>query len=190
MSSKKIPFERITTRAGDEGLSTLYNGERRPKDDLVFQVLGDLDELNSFLGWVKAESKELFFVHELETLQSNLFRIGAEVGTPPSDARFHALDLMTDQDLTILETFEKKVLDLIEVPDTFVLPGGGALSARLDICRTICRRAERSLVALIRTRGFPELSPCQRYLNRMSDYLYVLARWADQRLEKNKGEGT
>ncbi len=187
MIRRKIPFDQITTRGGDEGLSTLYNGERRPKDDLVFQVLGDLDELNSFLGWVKAEGKGLFFKDELESLQLNLFRIGAEVATPPTDPRFHALDLLTDQDITVLETVEKRVLESIEVPKRFVLPGGCALSARLDICRTICRRAERSLVALIRSRGLQELAPCQRYLNRMSDYLYVLARWADQHNIPNEG---
>ncbi|MCX7788631.1 MAG: cob(I)yrinic acid a,c-diamide adenosyltransferase [Spirochaetes bacterium] len=188
MPSRKIPFDRITTRAGDEGNSTLYNGERRPKDDLVFHVLGDLDELNSFLGWVKAESQDLPYLKDLESLQLNLFRIGAEVATPPSDPRFHSLDLVTDQDITILETMEKKVLESIETPDRFVLPGGCPRSAQLDICRTICRRAERSLVSLIRTRGLQELVPCQRYLNRMSDYLYVLARYADKRWEYQKGE--
>jgi len=188
MPSRKIPFDRITTRAGDEGYSTLYNGERRPKDDLVFQVLGDLDELNSFLGWVKAEEKDLPFLQELESLQLNLFRIGAEVATPPADPRFHSLDLVTEQDITNLEVIEKKVLESFEAPDRFVLPGGCSISAKLDICRTICRRAERSLVALIRSRGLQELAPCQRYLNRMSDYLYVLARYADQRWEEQRGE--
>lgn len=188
MGARKIPFDRITTRGGDEGFSTLYNGERRSKDDLVFHVLGDLDELNSFLGWVKAEEQDLPFRNEIESLQSNLFRIGAEVATPTSDPRFHSLDHLTDQDISILEISEKKVLESIAIPDRFVLPGGSPLSARLDICRTVCRRAERSLVALIRSRGLQELAACQRYLNRMSDYLYVLARWADQRWMNQKGE--
>ncbi|GAB4369556.1 MAG: cob(I)yrinic acid a,c-diamide adenosyltransferase [Spirochaetales bacterium] len=188
MFYRKIPFDRITTRAGDEGVSSLYNGERRPKDDLIFQVLGDLDELNSFLGWVKSEGPDLSFRNELESLQSNLFRIGAEVATPPSDPRFHSLDRMTDQDVMLLETLEKKILESIEVPETFVLPGSCPLSARLDVCRAICRRAERSLVAFIRSRGLQELACCQRYMNRMSDYLYVLARWADQRYQDERGE--
>ena len=188
MPARKIPFDRITTRGGDEGFSTLYNGERRSKDDLVFQVLGDLDELNSFLGWVKAEEPGFPFRDEVESLQSNLFRIGAEVATPTSDPRFHSLDNLTDQDVRILEILEKKVLDSIALPDRFVLPGGCPLSARLDICRTVCRRAERSLVALIRSRGLRELATCQRYLNRMSDYLYILARRADQQWMNQKGE--
>lgn len=189
MSSRKVPFDRITTRGGDEGFTSLSNGERRPKDDLVFQVLGDLDELNAFLGWVKAEEKDLPFKNEVESLQSNLFRIGAEVATPTADPRFHSLDHLTEHDISILEISEKRVLEAITVPDRFVIPGGCPLSARLDICRTVCRRAERSLVALIRSRGLRELAPCQWYLNRMSDYLYVLARWADQRWMNQKGEG-
>ncbi|MFQ3619615.1 MAG: cob(I)yrinic acid a,c-diamide adenosyltransferase [Spirochaetales bacterium] len=187
MTYKKYLFEAITTRGGDEGLSTLYNGERRPKDDPIFCVLGDLDELNSFLGWVKSSKEASAILRErIETLQRALFRVGAMVATPPTDPLFASLDKITDQDLFQLEALEHRVLESVEIPERFVLPGSTSLSAQLDICRTICRRAERSLVTLIRQRGIQELFPCQRYINRMSDYLYLLARWAEGEKEREK----
>jgi cob(I)alamin adenosyltransferase len=172
----KIPFDRITTRKGDDGLSTLYTGERLPKDDLVFQTLGDIDELTSFLGWARAEEGLHPHQEHIKTLQRSLGKISSEIATPPSDPLFPSLDTLQEADILSLEEWEKELLEETEIPREFILPGDTPASARLDVCRAVCRRAERSIVALIRRYQRDELLPCQRYLNRMSDYLFILAR--------------
>ncbi|ADN01959.1 cob(I)yrinic acid a,c-diamide adenosyltransferase [Spirochaeta thermophila] len=171
-----MEFSMITTRGGDEGVSSLSSGERRPKDDLVFEVLGDLDELVSWLGVLKASLAESEFrlSDVLEEIQRRLFVLGAQVASVGKGD--HRRSLSSDD----VEELEKEEADLLrKIPPLrgFVLPGESLASGYADLARAVCRRVERSLVRYIRARGMTDLAEGQRYLNRLSDYLFVLARY-------------
>jgi len=187
--AKEIDFEMVTTKGGDGGESSLYNGERRRKDDLVFEVLGDLDELGSFLGLAKAETRDTEIKRLVEGPQRMLQRLGSLVATPAHDPLFERLAKIGESEIRDLESEEKRILEETKIEPVFVLPGGNRLSASLDVARTVARRAERKLVALIRERGCVELADCQKYLTRLSDYLFVLARREDNRQDGLGEEG-
>ncbi len=176
-------FAMVTTRGGDRGETSLYNGERRRKDDLLFEALGDLDELSSFLGAARAagaaEVPGRLPDGLVEGFQRNILRIGARIATPPDDPLSATLKPVTGADVEDLEGEEKRLLLRTRIEPVFVLPGGYAVSAAVDVARAVCRRAERRLVSLIRDRGRTELADAQRYLNRLSDFLFVLARNLD-----------
>ena len=178
---KEIEFEQVTTRGGDRGESSLYNGERRRKDDPVFEALGDLDELSSFLGAARAAGEGEPAVLRIEAVQRVLLRAGAQTATPSDDPLYLTLTPVCGADIDALEAAEKELLGRTRIEPVFVLPGGNAVSAAVDIARSVCRRSERRLVALIRDRGRTELADVQRYLNRLSDYLFILARHLDGR---------
>jgi cob(I)alamin adenosyltransferase len=191
---KKIEFEEVTTRRGDGGETSLSNGERRCKDDLLFEALGDLDELSSFLGAAKVWARTMgdgvgsADVRRIETVQRVLLRAGAQIATPSADPRYKELNLISSRDVETLEEDEKLLFSVTKMEPAFILPGGNPFSAGTDIARTVCRRAERRVVALIRERGAVELVEVRRYLNRLSDYLFVLARRAEQIGTENRGD--
>ncbi len=174
-----LEFDQITTRGGDYGDSSLYNGERRGKDENIFEALGDIDELSSYLGLVKHGLSAAGFAIEAETLegvQKRLILLGGEVATPRSAPLFHKIEHLTDQDIEWLEAGEYLLLKETEIPPLFVLSGKSELGARTDIARSICRRAERAIVRCIRKDGMIHLARGQNFINRLSDYLFVLAR--------------
>jgi len=188
-----IEFDKVTTRGGDWGESSLASGERRRKDDLLFEMMGVIDELSSFLGLARAScgaspesgsesegwrgSSELADV--IAAIQRTLLSIGAQVATPVSDPNYARLRLVGDGDVEALEKIEARYLAEAEIGDKFILPGDSRLSGQLDVARAMCRRAERRIVTCIRDRSMRELIPSQRYLNRLSDLLFVLARFVD-----------
>ncbi len=183
----RVDFEAVTTGTGDQGESGLYSGERLPKDDELFEVLGCMDELNSWLGLIKASLRhgresgfqDAFPVPDhLEQVQSNLYRIAAEAATSRDSPLYASLDPLGPGDLAKLEGLEKAVMKSIPLPAGFIVPGVTRLGASIDIARTVCRRLERRFVAWMR-KSSPEglgSSVALRYLNRLSDYLFVLAR--------------
>jgi cob(I)alamin adenosyltransferase len=172
-------FDQITTRGGDRGDSSLYNGERRGKDEPVFEALGDIDELSSWLGLLKNRLFEAARSEEasvLEGIQKRLVLMGGEVATPRSAPLFHRIEHLTEEDTLWLEETEHALLQVTSIPPRFVLPGKTELSAWTDIARSTCRRAERSMVRCIRKEGMIHLTESQHFLNRLSDYLFILAR--------------
>jgi cob(I)alamin adenosyltransferase len=181
-----MEFDRVTTRGGDRGESSLFNGERRVKDDAVFEALGDLDELISWIGLVKAEIRadESVSFPDMEDqftdIQRTLMRLSAEIATPVRDPLYKKLTHLTKDDVEILEAMEGAYLSKTEIGSAFIVPGASSHSARLDIARTICRRAERRLVTCIRSGFLGHLSTGQNYLNRLSDVLFILARHTEQ----------
>lgn len=178
-----IEFDKVTTRGGDRGESSLYNGERRIKDDMIFETLGDIDELVSWIGYVKAElaagvdSPAAGLAGQLAVIQKNLMRLSAEIATPSRDPLYKKLDHITKADVEALEELEEFYLPRTEIGSEFVLPGDNPHSARLDIARTICRRAERRVVTCIRSGFLGHLAAGQNYLNRLSDLLFIMARF-------------
>jgi len=180
--SEFLEFERVTTRGGDRGETSLYDGTRLRKDDLVFETMGDLDELASFLGLLKASlgrsvPNRRRITKDIEAVQRVLLRIGSMIATPPSAELYSTLEPLGTADIDTLEAREHALLEAAEVPEQFILPGENREAALADVARTICRRVERHVVSCIRDRYLGHLSVCQRYLNRLSDYLFILARY-------------
>ena len=175
---------RIYTRRGDDGSTGLFGGPRVGKDDLRVSAYGDIDELNSALGLARCELSADARLADLDKfsarLQSELFDLGAELATPDRQAVKHPVPLTADADVARLER-EIDRLDL-EIPElrAFVLPGGSRASAALHLCRCICRRAERLVVAL--SRQVKVSSHAMAYVNRLSDLLFVMARAACHRV--------
>jgi cob(I)alamin adenosyltransferase len=172
---KKIDFDLVTTKGGDTGETSLYDGSRYRKDDLFFHTVGDVDELNSWLGVVK----NYVNVRYIETIQKQLFKIGAMVATPTNSEEWKMITELTEKDLLKLEKEQNKIIDEADIPLRFIVPGDTKASAWIDVSRTVCRRAERDIVACIRDKGMTQLIPCQKYLNRLSDYLFVLGRFIE-----------
>lgn len=163
----------ISTKTGDDGLSALANGRRVPKGHQVFAVIGSLDELNSWLGLIVALFDQRHPAHRtfLLELQETLFYIGAEIAESSKVA-------LKKSALTKLEKRAGKLQQsLAEGWHTkFLLPGGTELGAYLDIARTVCRRCERE--SWLYHQAHRQISPLiLQYLNRLSDYLYLLRCW-------------
>ena len=170
---------KIYTKTGDTGDTGLFGGGRVPKDDPRVAAYGDVDELNSSIGAARAALPEAAFDPLLEQIQRDLFAIGGHLATPDPEKVRAAL---AKADLG--EERVRAMEDAIDAADAelpplraFVLPGGTPGAAALHIARTVCRRAERSVVGLARDAEVPSLFIV--YLNRLSDLLFVLARHAN-----------
>ncbi len=172
---------RIYTRTGDEGDTGLFGGGRVPKDHPRVAAYGDVDELNSALGVVRATAPVELFDELLASVQRDLFSIGGHLATPDPDKVKKALaraELSEDR----TAAFEHAIDDAdAELPPlrAFILPAGTPKAAALHLARTVCRRAERAVVALSHEAEVPALFLV--YLNRLSDLLFTLARLANHR---------
>jgi cob(I)alamin adenosyltransferase len=172
---------RIYTKTGDKGDTGLVDGSRVPKDDPRIAANGDVDELQALLGLIKSELPEgVPLAALLKDIQRDLFSLSARIGDP-KDRIAGKKDkvILTEERIAVLE----REIDAreAELPPlrAFILAGGGSVGARLHLARTVCRRAERSVVGLGRS---VDLDPALvRYLNRLSDLLFVLARHENQR---------
>ncbi|PIO34285.1 hypothetical protein AB205_0050150 [Aquarana catesbeiana] len=177
-TGKKFP--RIYTKTGDKGFSSTYTGERRPKDDLVFEALGATDELSSAIGLARefCLDANLQFVSELEKIQCMLQDVGSNIATPLSSAReSHKVRTSFSADpAQELEQWIDKYSAQLPPLTNFILPSGGKASASLHVARAVCRRAERVTFKLLQKgEADPNIG---KYLNRLSDYLFTLARYA------------
>lgn len=164
---------KIYTRTGDKGQTGLLGGQRVQKDDVRIQAYGTVDELNCHLGMLRdlAPSRAAFLIE----LQEKLFTIGSRLATASeTDADRFKLPRIDDKDVLALE----EAMDAMDahLPEmrNFILPGGHPAVSQAHICRTVCRRAERLIVPLAAEGQVPE--PIIRYMNRLSDLLFVLAR--------------
>lgn len=177
-----VTLNRIYTRSGDDGKTRLATGEAMSKADLRVEAYGAVDETNACLGLARlhtAEDAQLDAA--LARIQNELFDLGADLATPPraNVAETSVLRVVDAQ----VERLEREI-DVMNggLPDlaSFVLPGGTAASAALHLARTVCRRAERAVVRLGED-GQAVSAPALKYLNRLSDLLFVAARWANDR---------
>ena len=158
---------KIVTRTGDDGTTGLGNGSRVGKDSARIAVLGDLDELNSAIGCVLAEGPSERMRALLASIQNDLFDLGGEISIPGRSALWEA-------HVQQLERMIERLREPLPALRDFVLPGGSRAASACHLARAICRRAERSLVALGRVEAVSDLSI--RYLNRLSDVLFLAAR--------------
>lgn len=189
--------KKVYTKTGDQGKTALISGERLPKNSLVFEVLGTLDEFNASLGLVLLHFENLFVKKNdysnlnwsqltkekrfLLSLQNELFKLGAEIAASPKVK-------LEDDFVSKLE----KQIDFLQNDlgatwrYKFVLPGGSEISAFLDLSRTICRRLERRLVSLDNERDIRQVT--LQFVNRTSDYLYTLRTWVNEELKVEEVE--
>ena len=178
-----ISIARVYTRGGDAGETALAGGQRTPKDAPRLEAYGAVDELNSFVGAARATAEALVdrdgrawtLVPVLLRIQHELFNLGSILSTLPADVRDRQ-PRVTAEDVTRLETEMDRLIHDMQPLRSFVLPGSGRLNADLHLCRVVCRRAERSVVALARLEIVPR--EAIRYLNRLSDAFFVWSRWA------------
>lgn len=170
----------ISTKTGDTGTSALANGQRLAKTDPIFALLGDLDELNSWLGLIITQTQ---LIASLQTIQKNLYLISAMVAKSKKV-------VFTAQNLQELESEAKKLEKKLanNWHRNFLYPGGTKLAAYLDLSRAVCRRAERVAwsLPLLTRRGIK--GEVFSYLNRLSDYLYLLRCWANQQAKQKERE--
>jgi cob(I)alamin adenosyltransferase len=169
---------RIYTRAGDDGTTQLLGPGRVPKDDARVAAYGAVDELNAALGVALTHPLDADLRAELAAIQGDLFTVGAELATPPG-RESAALPRVPDDWAGRLEGWIDRREAELPPLRTFILPGGTPAAAALHLARAICRRAEREVVRL--DRAEPVGGALLRYLNRLSDYLFVLARVVNAR---------
>lgn len=165
-------LSKITTRTGDSGETGLGDGSRLPKDSPRVQALGDVDELNSALGALLAEEVPQDIREALERVQQDLLDLGGELSIPG-----HAM--LDAQRIVALEKLQESWNAGLAPLKEFILPGGSRAAAAAHVARTVCRRAERSVVAL--GRAEPVTAQARQYLNRLSDLLFVAGRTLNRR---------
>lgn len=176
-----VKLNKIYTRTGDQGTTGLVRGPRRPKDDLRIACYGTVDEANSTIGMARLHTGSMPKIDTmLARIQNDLFDLGSDLATPGADVASEpaSLRIMPTQTQWLEECIDHFNEDLLPLT-SFILPGGTALAAALHVSRTLVRRVERDVVALVRIE--PDVSPeVIKYLNRLSDLLFVLARVANQ----------
>ena len=171
---------KIYTKTGDKGETALYGGTRVSKACARVESYGTIDELNSFIGFAKTEIADEKVLNQLKKIQFDLFTLGSESATPTdkltlANGKSRLSLVISETEIEELENWMDDFEEELQPLQYFILPGGGKAATSLHICRTVCRRAERSLVFLNETEAVrPELI---KYLNRLSDYLFVLARY-------------
>jgi len=170
---------KIYTKRGDDGTTGLFGAERVRKDSIRVSAYGDVDELNALLGLTRCEAGDSALGRILERIQSELFTLGAQLATPsPEDAPKH-VPVITEAHVVALEDEIDRLDAELQPLRSFILPSGTRLASMLHVARTVCRRAERSVVTLASSDPVPPNT--LRYINRLSDHLFTLARAANHR---------
>ena len=180
----RIALNRIYTRSGDAGQTRLVGGQKIAKDDLRIECYGTVDELNALIGLARTTAQALssesaplsWLASILKRVQHELFNLGSILATLPEDVH-PKQPRVTDAEVEQLEREIDAANEQLQPLRSFVLPGGSRLDAELHVCRTVCRRAERILVKLAAEQDVP--GEALRYLNRLSDALFVWSRWAN-----------
>ena len=164
---------KIYTKTGDKGQTSLIGGTRVPKYHVRIETYGTVDELNSYIGLVACQAIATHYQQVLKEIQDRLFTIGSSLAADPDRSKMKIPDLL-ESDITLLENEIDKMNEVLPVLKHFILPGGNTVVSYCHLARCVCRRAER-LTVLLATESFVD-SNITIYLNRLSDYLFVLAR--------------
>ncbi len=177
-----VALNRIYTRTGDKGTTALASGERRPKYDLRIAAFGTVDETNACIGMARLHTQGHEVDAMLARIQNDLFDLGADLATVDSGKTlpYEPLRIVESQ----VERLEKEIDTLnaeLSALRSFVLPGGTPASAALHLARTVCRRAERLVVELSLLAGEAVSPAAVKYLNRLSDFLFVASRYVNDK---------
>ncbi len=176
-----IRINRVYTRSGDAGETSLVGGKRIPKDSLRIEAYGTIDELNAAVGLARAfnlqqASREVVerMEAELQVVQQSLFDLGSELACDPEEL-IEGMPRVEAENIEHLEACMDEFTPELPQLKSFILPGGGPVHAQLHVCRTVCRRTERLVLHLSREEKVrPE---ALQYLNRLSDFFFVVGRW-------------
>ena len=176
-----VALNRIYTRTGDKGTTGLASGERRKKHDLRVDAYGTVDETNACLGLARLHT-EVDVDAMLSRVQNELFDLGADLATPETEKPLPYEPLrILDAQVERLEREIDRLNEALSPLRSFVLPGGSPAAAALHLARTVCRRAERLVVALAEKPGEAVSPAAIKYLNRLSDFLFVASRFVNDR---------
>ena len=167
---------KIYTKKGDSGETSLFGGQRVSKSTERIEAYGNVDELNSLVGLAVSYDLSDKGAEYLRKVQEQLFTLGADLATPPSSET--RIDRIGEKDINFLENAIDEMEKDLEKLKNFILPGGSQQGATLHVARTVCRRAERAAVAC---QEVDEISDeCLKFLNRLSDFLFVIARYENK----------
>lgn len=172
---------RIYTKTGDKGNTSLIGGTKVPKNDIRIETYGTVDELNSWIGFINDQLTDEIFKDELKEIQDRLFTIGSSLATDAEKEPKMKLPDLVPGDIEFLEKKIDSMTAALPVMKAFILPGGHTAVSSIHITRCVCRRAERLAVNMREHELFVDEKIIQ-YLNRLSDYLFTLARFAAQKL--------
>ena len=179
---------KIYTGSGDRGMTSLFSGERVKKSYERVEAYGDVDELNSVLGALAAALSDdsSGIGDEIRRIQSDLFHVGAWLATTPDSPSLSVIEKISAKNIQYLESAIDRMQEQLPTLQGFILPGGHSSAALAHVARTVCRRTERHAAALRMEYSTSEVSnqfiTVLSYLNRLSDYLFVLARYLNQML--------
>jgi cob(I)alamin adenosyltransferase len=178
---------KIYTKTGDDGTTSLFSGGRVSKHHLRVEAYGTVDELNSHIGVVRVQQPTLPTGEMLFTVQEHLFRLGADLATP-MDAKAEWLVRITPQEIEWVEYRIDQLDEHLEPLKNFILPGGTLAAAHLHVARTVCRRAERLVVALAEHEAINNNALI--YLNRLSDWFFIAARYENKQANISESKWT
>lgn len=164
---------KIYTKTGDQGTTSLFGGKRVSKAELRIEAYGTVDELNSWMGLLRDQEVNVKRQPVLITIQNRLFTIGSMLAAEPGNTKIK-IPVLSDEDVTLLERSIDEMDAQLQPMRHFILPGGHASVSYCHIARTVCRRAERLVIRLRQEEPVEDI--VIRYLNRLSDFLFVLAR--------------
>jgi len=167
-------LDKIMTRGGDRGQTSLVDGARVSKASQRVKTYGSIDELNSVLGLVRCEELPDGMKSRLLTLQNELFNLGSELATPAGSEFYDRIPHMEQRQIDRLERWLEEAREQLQPAENFVLPGGSRAAATLHLARTVTRRCEREMVSLSELEQINPL--CLRFVNRLSDLCFVWAR--------------
>lgn len=172
---------KIYTKTGDKGTTSLIGGTKVPKNDIRIETYGTVDELNSWIGLVNDQLNDETFKNELKEIQDRLFTIGSSLATDAKNAPKMKLPDLVTNDIEFLEKRIDAMTSELPPMKNFILPGGHIAVSSIHITRCVCRRAERSVVNMQQHELFVD-EKVITYINRLSDYLFTLARFVAQKL--------
>jgi cob(I)alamin adenosyltransferase len=167
---------KIYTKTGDAGKTSLIGGTKVAKSDIRIESYGTVDELNSFIGLVSDHLTDEAIKAQLKEIQDRLFTIGSSLACDPEKEPLMKIPDLKENDVNLLETEIDKMNDVLPVMKNFILPGGHVAVSTAHVTRCVCRRAERLCVNMLEHESFVDPLVI-KYLNRLSDYLFVLARY-------------
>lgn len=174
-----VRITKVYTRSGDKGITHLAGGQEVAKTSRRIEAYGTVDELNAFLGFAAESLRDVSVLSRLQKqifrIQNELFDLGSQLAVLPEDRR-PGTPQIQQSDVQRLEAEIEEMNRCLPTLESFVLPGGGEISARLHLARTVCRRAERELLRLAQNEKLDGIE--EPYLNRLSDWLFVAARYA------------
>lgn len=174
---------KIYTKTGDKGQTSLLGGKRLSKDDLRIDAYGTIDELNAYVGVLRDNLEENGVNAILVKIQDRLFTLGSILAAAGDENKFK-IPSITEDDINYLEQLIDQMNNALEPMRNFILPGGNLPASYAHVCRTVCRRAERRCVTLMNNEDCPPL--IVKYLNRLSDYFFVLSRYITKMMGDNE----